>query len=108
MNLSGIVVTTRPESLDTCRQKIEALAGMEVHQTDPERGVLVVVQEAPTVGAEVDGLRAIKAIPEVRYAEMVYHYFAEDDTLHDPLPDDLDAATGMPRNDVCVPAYLNE
>ena len=39
-------------------------------------GILVVVQEADDVQAEMAGLMAIKARPHVRLAEMVYHYFA--------------------------------
>jgi nitrate reductase NapD len=45
-----------------------------------------VTQEAESVGAELEGLDRIKAIPNVILAEMVYHYF-EDDRIEggDPL-----------------------
>ncbi|MEZ5581735.1 MAG: chaperone NapD [Candidatus Competibacteraceae bacterium] len=39
---------------------------------------MVVVQGAATVDAEIEGLRRIQQLPHVIMAELVYHYFAED------------------------------
>jgi nitrate reductase NapD len=81
MNLSGIVVVAGPGRLDAVVARLQALAGVEVRQTDPSSGRAVVVQEAATVEDEVAGLARIKALPGVVAAEMVYHYFAEDPAL---------------------------
>ena len=78
MNLSGILVVVPPERLADCIADLETLPGVEVHNTDPATGRLIVVQEADDVHAEMAGLLAIKARPHVRAADMVYHYFANE------------------------------
>jgi len=103
MNLSGILVITAPEHFETSVENLNNLPGVEVHHSDAETGRIVVVQEAETVGAEVDGLKRIKQLPHVTVAEMVYHYFAEDDHVLESLPEDLDQLSEQ----VTVPAYLN-
>lgn len=102
MNLSGILVITQPQWLEQVSASLEALDGVEVHVKEPEKGRLIVVQEATDVHAEIDGLKRIKALPHVVMAEMVYHYFAEDDRVYDGLPSEL-----AEESTECVPAYLN-
>lgn len=89
MNLSGILVVTPPQQLETTKQALNALEGVEVFHTDPRAGRMVVVQEAESVDAEVAGLQRIKALPGVSMAEMVYHYFGDEagaPQTHDPVP----------------------
>jgi nitrate reductase NapD len=57
---------------------LSELPGVSVHQRDPVTGRIIVTQEAESVGAELEGLDRIKAIPNVILAEMVYHYFEDD------------------------------
>jgi periplasmic nitrate reductase NapD len=78
MNLSGIVVICRPESMDAVAEALVELPGVEVHYQDENQGKIIVVQEAPSIAAEVDGLGRIKALPGVILADMLYHYFEED------------------------------
>ncbi len=108
MNLSGIVVATFPGKVDACVDRLNALPGVEVHNVDHEKNRIVVVQEAESIGAEVEGLKAIKALPDVTFAEMVYHYFAEDEQFIQEIPEDLDAMTGLPQQQACVPEYLQD
>jgi len=108
MNLSGIVVAAFPGKVDACVERLNALPGVEVHNVDHDMNRIVVVQEAETVAAEVEGLKAIKALPDVTFAEMVYHYFAEDEQFVQEIPEDLDAMTGLPQQQVCVPEYLQD
>lgn len=98
MNLSGILVMTQPQWLEAVAEGLAALEGVEVHQKDPENGRIIVVQEAADINAEVEGLKRIKAVPHVMMAEMVYHYFADDDRKYDGLPPELaeDASDGVP------------
>lgn len=98
MNLSGIVVMARPENTDAVERALAGLAGIEVHYREAALGKLVVVQEADSVGAEVEGLKRIKAVPGVISAEMVEHWFEGDDTMIEHLPDDLDAMQGIARS----------
>jgi nitrate reductase NapD len=94
MNLSGILVMTRPENLPGVVTELNALPGVEVHQQDP-LGRLVVVLEADRVKEETDGLRRIQAVPGVLMAEMVVHYFEDDDEALTELPPDIAVLPGL-------------
>jgi nitrate reductase NapD len=94
MNLSGILVMTHPENLPGVVAELNALPGVEVHQQD-ELGRLIVVLEADRVRAEADGLRRIKAVPGVLMAEMVVHYFEDDDEAISEIPPEIAALPGL-------------
>lgn len=79
MNLSGIVVGVPPEYLDITIETLNRLQGVEVHAMDRDTGRIVVVQEAPTVDDEISGLKKIKGLEHVVMAELVYHYFGDDE-----------------------------
>lgn len=105
MNLSGILVVAKPAFL---RQVLDALGespGVEVHQVDEASGRIIVVQEAADIHAEIEGLKAIKALPHVVMAEMVYHYIADDQQVYESLPPEL---TEEPGEACSVPAYLRD
>jgi nitrate reductase NapD len=102
MNLSGILVIAKPEWVPQVVADLAAQDGLEVHQTDPVSGRIIVVQEAADIHAEIEGVKRIKAMPHVVMADMVYHYFAEDEQAYDAMPAELAEDTS-----VCVPAYLN-
>jgi nitrate reductase NapD len=95
MNLSGIVVFVPPARVADGVAALNALEGVEVHHAQTESGKIVVVQEAASVHDEIDGLKRIKALPDVIAAELVYHYFAEDPSMaRDPVAE-LSALDGM-------------
>lgn len=102
MNLSGILVISKPEWVSQVVADLALQEGIEVHQTDPDSGRIIVVQEAADIHAEIEGVKRIKAMPHVVMADMVYHYFAEDEQEYDAMPAELAEDTS-----VCVPAYLN-
>jgi len=106
MNLSGILVVTKPEYQAGVVEALNGLEGVEVHQVDAASGRIVVVQEAADIHAEIDGVKRIKALPHVILAEMVYHYLAEDEREYEDMPAELqDRQSGF---DACVvPEYLN-
>ena len=95
MNLSGIAVSLQPSLFDETVARIGELPGIEIHYQDPASHRVVVVQEAETVDAEVEGLKHIKSIPGVVVAELVYHYFAEDETRNQQPSPELDADSGI-------------
>ncbi len=106
MNLSGILVMTSPNSVHDMAATLDAMPTLEVHQIEHDTGRIIVVQEAEDVDQEIEGLKAIKKLPGIILAEMVYHYFAEDEKSTIKIkPEDLDAMQGMTYQ---VPAYLNE
>ncbi len=78
LNLSGILVVTRPRDLASAVATLNALGGVEVHYCNEVDGRIVVVQEAEDVEQEIAGLKRIQALPEVLRAELVYHRFDQD------------------------------
>jgi periplasmic nitrate reductase NapD len=103
MNISGIMVTALPEHVAEVAQSLSALQGLQVFQTDAASGKLVVVQEAASVGEEVEGFKRIRAVPHVIAADLVQHYFEEDNELIHAIPDGLDSLEG-----IRVPAELQD
>jgi len=103
MNISGIVVAALPEHVAEVARSLAALPGVEVHHADAASGKLVVVQEAASVGEEVEGFKRIRALPHVIAADLVQHYFEEDQEVIDAIPDGLDGLEG-----VRVPAQLQD
>lgn len=95
MNLSGIAVSVRPQSFEQAIALLDALPGVEVHFQDPDSARVVVVQEADGVDAEVEGLKRIKSVPGVVVAELVYHYFADDNDPNNQTPADSGTASGI-------------
>lgn len=105
MNLSGILVVAAPAHLPAVIDGLRGLEGVEVHQRDEATGRIIVVQEAADIHAEIDAIKAIKALPHVVMAEMVYHYFADDEMVYAGLPRELAEAQGP----CCaVPTYLHD
>ncbi len=95
MNLSGIAVSVQPGQFDNTVTTLGDLPGVEVFHQDAASARIVVVQEAESIDAEVEGLKRIKSIPGVMVAELVYHYFAEDESIARQPSSDLDAAQGI-------------
>jgi nitrate reductase NapD len=104
MNLSGILVVVPPEHLKFSIDALNALPGIDVHHQDPTTGRIVVTQEAETTDAEMEGLRRIKALPNIILAEMVYHRF-DDGAAENVMP--APEGPGEDRNSR-VPPFLNE
>jgi len=96
-------VAALPEHVAEVAQSLSALQGLEVFQADVASGKLVVVQEAASVGEEVEGFKRIRAVPNVIAADLVQHYFEEDKELIHAIPDGLDDLEG-----VRVPSELQD
>ena len=95
MNLSGILVIVPPECIKSSVSALNALPGVEVYHIDESSGRIVVVQEAETIDAEVEGLKRIKQLPDIILAEMVHHHFEDDKDLVTDIPKELDDITGL-------------
>jgi len=106
MNLSGILVITPPQHLDATVARLNALPGVEVHYQDAASGKIVVVQEAECIRDEVDGLKRIKALPDITLAELVHHWFEEDRELIDAMAPEL--VDSDPLDAQRVPRFLND
>lgn len=106
MNLSGILVITRTGHVAETVERLDRLPGVEVHYRDDASGKIVVVQEAETVPDEVEGLKRIKALPNLLLAEMVHHRFDEASESEFQVPKELDTLEGMDRD--AIPAFLRD
>jgi nitrate reductase NapD len=104
MNLSGILVLVPPEQTQSTITLLNALPGVQVHYQEPAAGRIVVVQEAESTTAEIDGLKRIQALPKVLSAAMVYHYFEDEGEIVAGIPPELDEVEG-PKNNR-VPPFL--
>ena len=106
MNLSGILVVAKTGAQSSVVDALNALDGVEVHQVDEATGRIVAIQEAKDIHAEIEGVKRIKALPDVIMAEMVYHYLADDDRTYEAMPPEL--MEPQDGSETCaVPAYLN-
>ena len=105
MNISGILVVVPPKHTRVTIDRLQALPGIEVHHIDAASGRIVITQEAESIPAEIDGLKRIRALPDIILAEMSYHYFGEDAEVLDGIPPELDEEN---LDSARVPPYLND
>ena len=105
MNISAILAVTLPEKLDAMVATLNQLPGVEVHHIDQVSGRLILTQEAESIDDEINGLKTIKKLPGIIMADMVQHYFGEDEHSYPPhLPEEFNDTSEA----VCVPAFLND
>ena len=99
--LSGLVIRTTPDRFDDVLAALPALPGVSVHHTDAATARIVVVQEAPTLGTEMDGMRRMQTLPGVADASLVYHVLGDGDAAADPASD---AAGDVPSRSGASPS----
>ena len=80
MQYSGIVVTVAGIPLADAVTRLNALPGVEVHQTDADRGKIVAVLEGETLEQHGDLLRDIQDLPGVVTADLACHYAAPEES----------------------------
>jgi len=73
IHVSGVLVRTRPECLDSVRAQLESAPGIEVHAMTPE-GRLVTVVEKPSDHELADAFNDMQNTAGVLSASLVYHY----------------------------------
>ncbi len=96
MNISSVVVRTRPEHLDNVLESLNGSEHCEVHFHD-EQGRVVITVEGENVDEEVEKLKLIQNLPDVISAELVYAYSDDEltkakkylDKVGGPIPDAL-------------------
>ncbi len=102
MGISGIVVATRTEHVAGVLHALGGMPGVDAHQVDHASGRIVLTQEAADIEAHTTGLKRIKDVPHVLFAELVYHYVGEgreeDDTGPSTTPAPPRPAQEDPRD----------
>ena len=73
VNITGIVVYTRPERSGAVRDALAAMGGVEVHAISPE-GRMVVTVEQSDDRAATGTLDAVARIDGVLSTALVYHH----------------------------------
>ncbi|MDR0468051.1 MAG: chaperone NapD [Campylobacteraceae bacterium] len=75
MNISSIVISTKPENIDKVIEELKGLEneGVDYHFHD-DLGRIIVTIEAPSVSEEVAMLKKIETIKYVISADMSYAY----------------------------------
>ena len=73
MNISGVLVSVRPEKIDQVRKAFAKLDGVEIHQETSSSQLIVTVEEA--LGA--DNMLEVHRTEGVIVASLVYHNFEE-------------------------------
>ncbi len=76
MVVSGIVVACRPGDIGSLREQIDALPWGEVHHSDAN-GRLVVVIEGADTDESMERLKRVQALPHVLMAELGAYYLDE-------------------------------
>ncbi len=76
MNISSIVVHSRPEDVAALRRQVAALAGVEVHVAQPDGRMIITVEDTPdTTPSET--IMKVQLLPGVLNAAMIYNYCDE-------------------------------
>lgn len=97
MNISGILVQTRPENLEVVIAQIKENSCCEYHQHD-EKGRIVVTIEGESVDEELNKLNQLKAFKKVIAADMMYAY----------SEDELEKARANLDANNELPSWLND
>ena len=76
MNISGVVVHSKPENVAGVQQQLTALPGVEVHAVGDDGRMVVTVEEASDrkMADTVNGLQHLEGVIA---ASMVYHHFED-------------------------------
>ncbi len=98
MNLSSVVVLTRPEHLSLVLDSIKSSDDCEYHLHD-EKGRIIVTIEGKDTEEEVGKLKRIQALPHVISAEMVFAY------SEDELEQEREK---LERTEDNIPEWLND
>lgn len=98
MNLSSIVVLTKPENLEEVLASIKSSDFCEYHLHD-EKGRIIVTVEGKDTDEEIGKLNKIQALPHVISAEMAFAY----------SEDELEKAREeLEQSEENIPKWLND
>jgi len=78
MNISSIIVKTRPENYDAVWLNLNECEFCDVHFGEKEKGIIIVTIEGETVEKEIEKLTKIQEMPFVISADMHMSYCEEE------------------------------
>ncbi len=77
VNIAGVLVHANADDLDSVRDGLAALPGVELHQTLDGGRLIITIEDVPDHSAG-DTILAVHRIPGVIAAALVYHHFEPD------------------------------
>ena len=87
MNISSIIVKTRPENYDAVWLNLQESELCEVHFGDKNKGIIIITIEGETVEEEIEKLNKIEEMPFIISADMHMSYCEEE---LDKMMEDID------------------
>ena len=78
MNISRIIVRTRPENYEAVWLNLEECEFCDVHFGEKEKGVIIITIEGETVEEEIGKLTKIEQMPMIISADMHMSYCEEE------------------------------
>lgn len=76
MNISSIVVHTRPENSAEVQSRLNTLAGVDVHSVQDDGRMVITIEDTPEA-LPSDTLMQVQLLPGVLGAAMIYNYCDE-------------------------------
>ena len=77
INISSVILGVAPVNVAEVSRQLAVLAGVEIHAA-AEDGRMIVTIESVSEGATVDIFEAIRQMPGVISASLVYHQYESD------------------------------
>ncbi len=74
MNISGVLVMSRPERLPSVRAALDEMAGIEVHAATEDGRIIITTDDTDVAADDQHPLISIQNIPGVLSASLVYHH----------------------------------
>ncbi len=93
MNISGVLVQTKPDFVESLVKEIKESGYCEYHLHD-EKGRIIVTIEGKNAEEELEKLNMLKRLDHIIAADMMYSY-SEDEL--DELRNDLDKSNPVPE-----------
>ena len=78
MNISSIIVKTRPENYDAVWLNLQESGICEVHFGEKEKGIIIITIEGENVEEEIEKLNKIENMPFIISADMHMSYCEEE------------------------------
>ena len=76
MNISGVVVHSKPENANAVQQQLAEMPGVEVHAVGDDGRMVVTVEDASD-RQMADTVTGLQTMEGVIAASMVYHHFED-------------------------------
>ena len=84
MNISGVIVRSRPEKIEAVSELLLQISGVEVHGANPD-GRMVVTVESGSDRELADTVFSLNEVSGVLSTSMIYHQFEQDSQLEETL-----------------------